>query len=313
MESLKANQVAPRERVSYSLTAVLIGLLVSLRPHQWIKNILLLSGLVFSGSLFKGESVGRALQAFILFCFASSGIYLFNDLRDLRADRAHPVKRHRPIAAGRVAMPLAIITMLALLTGALIGSLQLSRPFALILGGYLVMNVAYSLGLKHVVILDVILVAMGFVLRAVAGAVVVNVTPSHWLILCTLMLALLVVSGKRRYDVVLAQGRADIQSPPREWYTVEFLDLMTAIAGGAAIVMYALYTLSAETITRFGSRGMMLTVPFVLYGIFRYLFLMHRQSGNGDPALLFLTDRPTMLNTILWGVTVCAVLYGIHW
>ncbi len=305
--------MVPRDRINHRLTAVLIGLLVSLRPYQWIKNILLFSGLVFSGSLFKGEAAGHALQAFISFCLASSGVYLFNDLRDLQADRQHPVKRNRPLAAGTVPMPLALVTLLVLLTGALLGSLQLNRSFTFMLGVYLLVNLGYSCGLKHVVILDVILVALGFVLRAVAGAVVVRVAPSHWLILCTLMLALLVVSGKRRYDLVLAQSRAEIQTLPREWYTVEFLDLMMAIAGGAAIVMYALYTLSAETITRFGSRGMILTVPFVLYGIFRYLFLMHRQSGTGDPALLFLTDRPTMLNTILWGLTVCAVLYGSHW
>ncbi|HZS06630.1 MAG TPA: decaprenyl-phosphate phosphoribosyltransferase [Blastocatellia bacterium] len=308
MESLNAKTVVPRDRrVSRNFTAALVGLLVSLRPHQWVKNLLLFSGLIFSGSLLKFELAARAASGFIIFCLASSGIYLVNDLRDLQSDRQHLVKRHRPLAAGRVKVPAALAAMLVLLGAAMIGAVRLGQPFTLLLSVYVLVNIAYSFGLKYVVILDVILVASGFVLRAVAGAVVISVAPSHWLILCTMMLAMLVVSGKRRHDVVAAGDGAP--DPDREWYSVQFLDLMMAISGGTAVVTYALYTLSPETVARIGTHGMILTVPFVMYGIFRYLYLMHRQAGTGDPALLFLTDRAILVNSLLWVAMVCLVLY----
>lgn len=305
--------VTQPQRAVRALRATLGGLLVSLRPYQWVKNSLVFSGLIFSGSLFRVELMGRAVLACIAFCLASSGIYLFNDLRDLPSDRQHPQKRKRPLASGQISQPLALSVMMALLLGATILAEWLSLPFSLLLGLYVLLNAGYSFGLKQVVILDIIIVAMGFVIRAVAGAVVISVEPSQWLILCTLMLALMIVSGKRRYDVVLAQDNPELRRAGREWYSVQFLDLMTAMTGGAAIITYALYTQAAETIARFGTRGIILTVPFVVYGIFRYLFLMHRRDSAVDPAKLFLTDRPTLINALLWTLTVCLVLYGSQW
>jgi 4-hydroxybenzoate polyprenyltransferase len=303
--------VTPRARsVSRNLTATLIGLMVSLRPHQWVKNVLVFSGLIFSGSLFNTELLLRAIQAFITFCLASSGIYLFNDLRDLPTDRLHPHKRNRPLAAGQVSQPLALVTMVALLLGAAIMAELISLPFSLMIGFYVLLNAGYSFGLKLVVILDIIIVAMGFVIRAVAGTTVIGVEASQWLILCTLMLALMIVSGKRRYDVALAASKPELLRSGREWYSVQFLDLMTAISGGAAIITYALYTQAPESIARVGSRGMILTVPFVVYGIFRYLFLMHRRESATDPARLFVTDLPMIINACLWVVTACMVVYG---
>jgi 4-hydroxybenzoate polyprenyltransferase len=311
-DSTKVVVTQPQSAVR-ALWARLGGLLVSLRPHQWVKNTLVFSGLIFSGSLFRTELTGKAVLAFLTFCLASSGIYLFNDLRDLPSDRQHPQKKKRPLAAGQISQPLALSVMIALLLGATSLAQWLSLPFSLLVGLYVLLNAGYSFGFKQVVILDIIIVAMGFVIRAVAGAVVIGVEPSQWLILCTLMLALMIVSGKRRYDVVLAQDNPELRQARREWYSVQFLDLMTAMTGGAAIITYALYTQAAETIARFGTRGIILTVPFVVYGIFRYLFLMHRRESAVDPAKLFLTDRPTLVNALLWALTVCLVLYGPRW
>lgn len=296
-----------RER---TLARTMTGLLISLRPHQWIKNALVFSGLIFSGSLFRTELLWRTVLAFITFCLASSGIYLFNDLRDLPSDRVHPLKQQRPLASGRISQPLALAVMVTLLLVAVLAAEWLSLPFSLLLGAYVLVNAGYSFGLKKVVILDIIIVAMGFVIRAVAGAVVISVEPSQWLILCTLMLALMIVSGKRRYDVVLADSNPELRQAGREWYSVQFLDLMTAMTGGAAIITYALYTQAPETVAHFDTRGLILTVPFVVYGIFRYLFLMHRRDGATDPAKLFVADLPMLINAALWVITACVVVYS---
>lgn len=310
MESLKATAPPREQKTSRNVWTVLAGVLVSLRPHQWVKNILVFAGLIFSNSLFQDNHLQTAAEAFVVFCLASSGIYLFNDLRDQAADRAHPVRRHRPLASGQISEIAALVTMILLLLGAVLASHRLGLGFSTVVGIYVLLNAGYSFGLKQVVILDVIIVAMGFVLRAVAGAVVINVEPSAWLILCTLMLALMVVSGKRRYDLILAETRPELAHTGKDWYTIEFLDLMTAISGGAAIVTYALYTQAPETVTRFNTRGLILTVPFVLYGVLRYLFLSRRSATAADPAKLMLTDRPTLLNSLLWGIMVCLALYG---
>lgn len=286
------------------------GLLLSLRPHQWVKNSLIFGALIFSHSLAQWPAVRLSLSAFLAFCMSSSGVYLLNDLCDLEADRKHPVKRRRPLAAGRLSPVLARIMMVALIASAVIISFKLRTAFALILGIYLLLNLAYSFGVKRVVILDVMLVAMGFVLRAVAGAVAINVQASPWLILCTLMLALLMGFGKRRHELTLLQEEAQSHRHSLDGYSIQFLDLMMTIAGGAAVVTYALYTMAEETVSRFHTRSLILTIPFVLYGVFRYLYLVHKREGGGDPARMFVTDAPTLLNVGLWVVTICLILYG---
>lgn len=285
-------------------------LLVSLRPQQWVKNTLIFGGLIFSRSLLHWEIVRLSLYAFAVFCLASSGIYLFNDLCDVEADRKHPLKRLRPLAAGKFGVNTARIAMGLLLAGSVLLAILLRPRFALVLGIYLLLNVAYSLGLKRVVILDVMAIAMGFVLRAVAGAVVIGVGTSPWLVLCTLMLALLMGFGKRRHELTLLQEQATSHRQSLDGYSLQFLDLMMTITAGAALVTYALYTMADETVARFNSHSLVLTVPFVLYGIFRYLFLVHKRMGGGDPARLLVTDAPTLINLGCWVVVVCFILYG---
>lgn len=286
------------------------GLLLSLRPHQWVKNSLIFGGLIFSHSLLQWDAIRLSLEAFVIFCGASSGVYLLNDLCDLDQDRKHPTKRLRPLAAGAVSPPAACLVMVALLAGAVAGALMLSRTFTLILAAYVLVNVAYSFGLKRVAILDAMLVAVGFVLRAVAGAVVIGVQASPWLILCTLVLALVVAFGKRRHELTLLQGEAAEHRASLQGYSVPLIDLMVAISGATAVVTYGLYTMADETLARFGTRSLVLTTPFVLYGVLRYVYLVLQNEREGDPARLFLTDAPTLVNALLWVAAVCLIVYG---
>jgi len=291
-------------------TTVWRPLLTSLRPYQWVKNSLLFGGLIFSRSLADTSAVWLTVGAFFSFCMASSGIYLLNDLRDLVEDRAHPLKRLRPLASGALNPTVAKATMAVLMVAALICGFRLRTNFGWTLLAYVLINLAYSIRLKRVVILEVMIVAVCFVVRAVAGAVVIGVSPSSWLVLCTLMLALLVGFGKRRHEKTLMNTSARNHRASLEQYTLQFLDLMMAISAGAAVVTYALYTMAEETVRRFGSGHLVLTVPFVVYGIFRYLFLIHQSSAGGDPSRLFVTDRPTIINCVLWISVVCVIVYG---
>lgn len=285
------------------------SLAVSLRPQQWVKNTLVFSGLIFSHSLTRGPALALSCGAFVVFCLGSSALYLLNDLRDLEKDRRHPTKRLRPLAAGALRPALAWTFLPLLLAISVAGSAWLGPAFSSVLGIYLALNFGYSLGLKRVVILDVMIVAMGFVLRAVAGAVVIGAPPSHWLMLCTLMLALLVCFGKRRHELVLLQGEAHHHRPALDEYSLPFLDIIMAVAAGASVVTYALYTMAGETIARAGSSALIYTMPFVLYGIFRYLHLVYHRKAGGDPAHLLVHDLPSLINGSLWTLSVCIILY----
>jgi len=295
---------------AHGAAATVRALTLSLRPHQWAKNILIFSGLIFSRSLLHWEVVWLSISAFVTFCLASSAVYLLNDLRDVEADRRHPTKRLRPLAAGELSPTLAGITMVTLFSVSVVAALSLGWPFSVVLYGYLILNGAYSFGLKEVVILDVMIVATGFVLRAVAGAAVIGVQASPWLILCTLMLALLVVFGKRRHELSLLEAEARNHRSCLEGYSIQFLDLMIGIAGAAAVVTYALYTMADETVARFGTRHLVVTTPWVIYGVFRYLYLVYQRMEGGDPAYLFVTDRPTLVNGLMWVLVVCFILYA---
>lgn len=286
------------------------ALVVSLRPHQWTKNLLLFGGLVFSQSLFDLTAVGTCLLAFVAFCLASSGGYLFNDLWDRANDRRHPVKRFRPLASGALGVVTAKIALVLLLVSALLLGLAIRPRFAVVLGAYILVSAGYSLGLKRAVILDVMLLALGFVLRAVAGAVAIRVMVSPWLVLCTLVLAVYVALGKRRHELTILKSEATAHRPSLEGYSEQLLDLMMAIAGCAAILAYALYTMAEATTARFGGGQLVLTVPCVIYGVFRYLFLVHKRQEDGDPASLLLTDLPSLWNVLLWGILVCVLIYA---
>ncbi|MEP6947577.1 MAG: decaprenyl-phosphate phosphoribosyltransferase [Acidobacteriota bacterium] len=303
-------QIELRHPASLSLSQNLRGLAIEMRPQEWAKNLLVFSGLIFSRSLTDPFNIVISTLGFALFCSASSGVYLFNDLCDIKADRNHPVKKHRPLAAGTLSVNVARVCMVMLFCVAAIGSLTLSHAFALTIAVYLAICLAYSLKLKDVVILDVILISSGFVLRAISGALLIGVEVSEWLVLCTSMVALLVAFGKRRHELVLLEQSAGKHRESLNEYSVPFLDTIMAICSGAALITYALYTRAEETTARVGSRGMLITIPFVVYGLFRYLYLIQRRKEGGDPVQLLFRDRPTLFNLLLWIVTVGIVIYA---
>lgn len=282
----------------------------ALRPRQWAKNLLVLAPLVFSQRLFDGEAVVASLEAFALFCLVSSGGYLFNDIGDLRQDREHPRKRLRPIAAGRVGAPsAAVLAALLLVAGCAGAFVMLGASFALAVGAYCALTLLYTFLLKRVVIVDVFAVAAGFVLRAAGGALALGVESSGWLLICTTLLALLVGFGKRRSELLLLKAGALGHRRVLADYDERLLDMLIATSAAAAVMSYALYTESAETVGRLGTRWLFATFPFVVYGLFRYLYLLYTEGRGGDPVETALGDRPTLLNALLWAATVVAVLY----
>jgi 4-hydroxybenzoate polyprenyltransferase len=284
------------------------ALLVSLRPHQWTKNLVVLAAIAFSKHLFDGDAVVRAGSAFLVFCALSGAAYLANDLVDAERDRAHPVKRRRPIASGDLPVPVARFAGAALLVLGLLASWALGPEFFLCAVAYVGLNAAYTFGLKNVVILDVLAVALGFVLRAVAGAVAIQVVFSEWLIVCTLLLSLFLSLAKRRHELVTLEDAAGHRSILAE-YSPYLLDQMTAVVTASCLMAYAFYTLAPETIEKYRTDRLALTIPFVIYGIFRYLYLVHRKEQGGSPTDVLLTDRPLLAATVLWGLVVVLIVY----
>ena len=285
------------------------ALVASLRPRQWTKNLLVFAGLIFSQSLQQPALVARSAVAFVLFCLLSGGIYLVNDVVDAERDRAHPRKRQRPVASGRLPARVALAAGVALLVGASAVGFWLSAPFGVVAVGYVALLTAYSIGLKHVVIVDTLVIAAGFVLRALAGVVVLDIDFSHWFLLCTSLLALFLTFGKRRHELIALEGGAADHRPILSEYSPQLLDQMIAVVTASTLMAYALYTVAPETQARLGTALLPLTIPFVLYGIFRYLYLLYRRDLGGNPSEHLLTDRALLLDIALWGVTVVLILY----
>ncbi len=278
----------------------------ALRPAQWLKNGVLFAGLVFGGKLFDLAALSNAIIAALLFCSLSSGFYLINDVRDIEADRAHPEKQKRPIAAGELSVMTALPIGVILILLAIAGSLLLNPFFTLWVLIYAGLMAAYNLGLKEIVIVDVFAIAAGFVVRAAAGAIAVNVAISPWLLLCTMLLALLIAFGKRRSELVLLDHASRHRSA-LEMYSRLLLDQAVAVTAAGTLIGYAVYTFDAETAPR--DHGMMLTIPFVAYGIFRYLYLLYRRNEGGAPETMFLADFPLLGSVILWGILSAIVFY----
>jgi 4-hydroxybenzoate polyprenyltransferase len=281
-----------------------------MRPQQWVKNLLVFGGLVFSHSLSFSSALRDSLLAFVLYCAASSAVYLLNDLCDLAEDRKHPGKCRRPLAKGILDPRLARIALVALVLLSIAGAAMVNVRFCVVIALYLINGFAYTLALKHLVIVDVMMIAFGFVLRAVGGAIAIDVVASPWLMICTMMLALVVGFGKRRHELLLLQDRAGEHRVTLDSYSVSFLDILVCISAGSAVVSYALYSMAPETVTRVGSTGLLISVPCVIYGIFRYLYLIHEKSEGGDPARLFVTDRATVVNAAVWVMLVILVIYS---
>jgi len=288
---------------------VLTSIFVSLRPRQWVKNLFVFAGLVFAQKLFT-PSVWPALGAFAVFCALSGSVYLVNDAADHEKDRLHPDKKWRPIASGRLPAGTAVTAAAVLVVAALAGSLVLSRPLAVVALAYAVLLGAYSVWLKHVVIVDVIVVAIGFVLRAVAGAVAIDVGISGWLLICTVLMALFLALGKRRHEYLTLGEAAVRHRPILAEYSAGLLDQMIAVVTASTVTAYALYTMSPETVAKFETHLLPVTLPFVLYGIFRYLYLLYRRQLGGNPSELFLNDGPLLVNTLLWILAVALIIYG---
>lgn len=286
-----------------------MSVLHSLRPEQWTKNLLVFAALLFARRLFDPAAVLQALAAFAIFCGLSGAVYLLNDVSDRESDRQHPVKRHRPIAAGDVSAPTAVAWALVLIALGLSLSFWLQTGFGMAAAAYLVLQAAYTRVLKHVVILDVMAIAFGFVLRAVAGGLVIGVPISDWLVICTILLALFLGLSKRRHELTLLAAGAAGHRRILEEYDPYLLDQMIAVVAAATLVAYIIYCLSPETTARFGTQWLVLTVPFPIYGLFRYLYIVHRKDGGGNPSEMLLTDRPLLSCVGLWGLTVVAVIY----
>jgi 4-hydroxybenzoate polyprenyltransferase len=280
-----------------------------LRPGQWTKNLFVLAGLLFGRRLLDPGSVLAAAAAFVIFCALSSAVYLFNDVMDHDVDRAHPLKSRRPIASGELSVRIALSTALILGVAALAAAVLIRPMLAVVAGSYLLLLFAYSIWLKHVVIVDVLTIAAGFVLRAVAGAVAVSVPISQWLLVCTTLLALFLVLSKRRHELTLLAGGATEHRRILQEYSPYLLDQMVGVVTASTLVAYAIYSTSAETAERLGTDRLGLTIPFVLYGIFRYLYLVHQKRGGGSPAELLLADRPLLVCVALWAAIVVLILY----
>jgi 4-hydroxybenzoate polyprenyltransferase len=300
-------QTGPRPGISRSLP---LNILLSLRPSQWTKNLVVFAALGLGQRLLDAPSVLYAVAAFGIFCVLSGVVYLINDVADREADRRHPVKRNRPIASGALPVGVALATALALGSGALVAAFALRPLFGVLAATYVALLALYSGPLKHIVVIDVLTIAIGFVLRAAAGAVAIAVPISPWLYVLTILLALFLALSKRRHELVLLADRATGHRPILEEYSPYLLDQMISVATASTIVAYAFYTVSPETIEKFHTNLLGLTLPFPLYGIFRYLYLVHQKEGGGSPTDMLLTDRPLLLCVALWAVAVALIIYG---
>lgn len=303
------NTRMPEEARAYARPTSLRDVVSLLRPTQWSKNTVLFAALIFSKHLFNVDAVVLVTLGFVAFCALASGTYVMNDLWDCDRDREHPLKSLRPLPSGRVRHGSAVAMAVGLVAAGLAGTALLSRWFAVLAGLYFLLQVAYTFWLKEVVILDVMAIAAGFVIRAVAGGVIIAVPVSPWLIICTFLLALFLGFSKRRHELILLEGRATDHRASLKEYSPYFLDQMIAVVTASTVVAYAIYTASPEVREKLGTDKLYLTIPFVLFGIFRYLYLVHQREEGGNPTQLLLSDQPLLVDVLLWIVTAALLLY----
>jgi len=286
-------------------------ILRSMRPKQWTKNIILFAPLIFSQNITNKQLAISSFISFAVFCMLSGSVYILNDLIDINQDKVHPLKSKRPLASGRLSPIYAVITLLVLLAISIFISLNyLNYSFILVAGSYLILQIAYSTVLKHIVIIDVFSIAAGFLLRVIAGAEAIEVTFSTWLFLCTILLALFLALSKRRHEIILLDDKAISHRKILFEYSADLLDQMISIVTTTTLIAYILYTISPETIAHFGTDNLKYTVPFVLYGIFRYLYLIHQRNEGGSPEKVLLNDMPILITVILYCLTACYILYS---
>jgi 4-hydroxybenzoate polyprenyltransferase len=285
------------------------ALVHSLRPVQWLKNGFVLAPIIFSGRIDDPEAWVRGLMAVVSFCAASSATYLVNDILDREADRAHPEKCKRPIAAGEVTVGLAMATAVVLLALSMAIAFAIGGWFPAIVAAYVVLVLLYSLALKRLVFLDVLVVAAGFVLRVLGGVVAIEVPLSRWILLVAYLLALYLALGKRRAELAMLGETAGDHRVVLGQYTLPMVDHAISVVLGATLLAYALYTMAPDTVSKVGSEGLLATVPIVLYGLLRYLYLLHRHELGGSPTRVLITDLPLLVCVMIWSI-VAAVVIG---
>jgi 4-hydroxybenzoate polyprenyltransferase len=289
----------------------------SMRIYQWTKNLVLFAGLVFTLKFLDPPFVLAAVAGFFTFSIAVSGVYLLNDVIDVERDRLHPEKRQRPVASGRLSVHAALTAAVLLLVAGLAGCFLLGPRFGWTALAYVALTLVYSTLLKQIVLLDVVAIALGFVLRAAAGVELIRdrvpagserIELSPWLLVCAFFLALFLAIGKRRHELAVLEEDASRHRGALAAYNTKLLDQLVAVVTGATVLAYSVYTISPETLAKFHDRPLYLTIPFVLYGIFRYLYLMYARDQGGNPSEHLLRDRATLVNVVLWGIAVMAIL-----
>jgi len=283
------------------------ALIQLMRPKQWTKNFVVFVGLIFSINFLKPDMLLTTIQAFIIFCLSAGAIYVLNDIKDINSDRTHPEKKKRPLASNQVSISLATVFFISLLLISLIWSYALSTIFTGIVLAYIVLNFAYSLGLKHIVILDVFIITTGFVLRAIGGAVIINVEISPWLIVVTILLSLFLGFAKRRHELITMGEDAINHRPALDEYSPALLDQFMGVVASATIIAYSLYAFTSPTASQ--NNYFMITVPLVIYGILRYLYLVYQKNLGGSPEVILLSDKPLIITILLWVATVGFLLY----
>jgi 4-hydroxybenzoate polyprenyltransferase len=288
---------------------MLFDLLKLARPTQWLKNGIILLALIFAGEMTHPEKVELALLAIAIFCLLSSAVYTFNDLIDRKNDRMHPLKKTRPIASGKVSIGTAVTVVVILCSIGLAAAWLINTNFFITAVVFLGLNLLYTLWLKNIVIVDVMAVALSFVVRAYAGAFAIDVPASKWMLINTLLLALFLGFGKRRHELVVLEEGAVAHRKILGKYSPYLLDQLMAVVTPSVLVMYMLYSFSTEVSLKLGTQNLFATIPFVVYGLFRYLYLIHKEEKGGSPTRVLIGDLPIMITVLLWLITSSLVLY----
>ena len=289
--------------------SIVMALLISIRPKQWSKNVILFAAILFSRNILHLDQTLRVAAAFLLFSMITGATYLTNDIADRKRDRQHPEKAKRPVASGDLPVVVAGVSAAVAALSGLTGAWLLHRDFFMVTAGYLLLQLLYTFVLKRIVILDVLAITTGFVLRVLAGAVVIEVAISSWLLICTFLLALFLALCKRRHELTLLHDGAGSHRKVLNDYSIPLLDQMISMTTASTLIGYTLYTLSEQTVVKFGTERLVFTVPFVVYGLFRYLFLVHIKKAGGSPEALLLTDLPLVGGIVAWGVCAGLIIY----
>lgn len=290
----------------------LLYVILSMRPEQWVKNLFVFTALLFSKNLFNISKDINAIIGFIVFCMITGCSYIINDLVDLENDKLHPAKSKRPLPSGKLKKTTAIKALVILCVFSLLLAFYMNALFGMIVLVYFLLHVGYSFYLKNIVIVDILVIASGFVLRVLGGAVIISAIASQWLVLCTILLAIFLGFSKRRHELVLMEDNAKDHRKVLEYYSPYFLDQMISVVTASTLICYALYTMSKDTIEKLGTSKLIYTIPFVLYGIFRYLYLVHQKETKKSPTEVVVTDKPMMINISLWIITSVIFIYVVH-